>query len=256
MQVIERLPNAANVQTRSLASPQPVVKTAVLAGLSLYFVAVILSGNLPNYINQRFSWLAYVAAVLLAALAAVSAFGMMRIADGKAMPGSHQRRLSWWTLAIVAVPLILGLAAPSTPLGADAVNGSISMTAVSLNSAVVFQRDPLDRNVLDWIRLFQNDLPAAFNGQEADVIGFVYREPDFPASHFMVARFTISCCVADANAIGVPVRFEGSGELEENTWVRVRGAFEAGDFRGTVTPILAATNLEVVEEPKHPYLYP
>ena len=40
------------------------LKTALLLGLGLYFVYIIITGNLTNYINIRFSWLSYVAAII------------------------------------------------------------------------------------------------------------------------------------------------------------------------------------------------
>jgi putative membrane protein len=72
----------------------------------------------------------------------------------------------------------------------------------------------------------------------------------------MVARFTVSCCVADASPIGLPVLYTGAGELAEGEWVRIQGMFRAGDFRGQTTPILQADTVETVAQPEHPYLYP
>jgi putative membrane protein len=72
----------------------------------------------------------------------------------------------------------------------------------------------------------------------------------------MVARFTISCCVADSSAIGLPVMWQGVDTLPQDTWVRVQGTFEVGDFQGDTVPILQASSVEVVPQPEHPYLYP
>ena len=67
---------------------------------------------------------------------------------------------------------------------------------------------PAWRRIGAWRKLSQ------FNGQPADLIGFVYSEPTFGGDHFMVARFAISCCVADASAIGVPVAALDSVSLD------------------------------------------
>jgi putative membrane protein len=72
----------------------------------------------------------------------------------------------------------------------------------------------------------------------------------------MVARFTISCCVADASAIGLPVARQETNTLPQDTWVRVQGAFEVGEFQGDSLPILQAASVEAVAQPEHPYLYP
>jgi uncharacterized membrane protein YcgQ (UPF0703/DUF1980 family) len=66
----------------------------------------------------------------------------------------------------------------------------------------------------------------------------------------------LTCCVADAVAIGIIVQDEGSSELTPDTWVRVRGTFAAGDLDGDAMPILYADEVQIVEAPEQPYLYP
>ena len=234
------------------------MKVAILVGLGLYFGAIIVSGDLANYINARFAWLSYVAAALFFLLGAARAYSLLRQSPH---PDDHEhhdhQHLSWPVLGIVAIPLVLGTLIPSQPLGAEAVDGNISLSAVSIANATAFTVDPLDRNILDWLRLFNSSADlSAFNGQESEVIGFVYREPTFPEGQFMVARFTISCCVADSSAIGLVVNWLQSESIPDGEWVRVQGTFEAAEFREDTVPIVQATAVEVVEQPEHPYLYP
>lgn len=235
------------------------LKTAILLALGAYFIYNIASGNLTNYINQRFAWLSYVAVVLFLALGAASAWDALRKRGQAACACEHDhdhQHITWLALAIVALPLVLGTLVPSRPLGSAAINGDISLNAAGANFTS-FSADPLQWNVLDWLRAFNSaDDPERFNGQEADVIGFVYREATFPEDTFMVARFTISCCVADASAIGLPVVWQNAGDFPQDTWVRVRGVFEVGAFRGDTVPVLHAAGVETVQQPEHPYLYP
>lgn len=228
------------------------VKLIVQFGLAAYFSYNILSGNLANYVNERFAWLSYVAAVLFILLGASTYFQL------RYSPRAPQHQtVGWGVIAIVAFPLLLGTLIPSRPLGVDAINGSINLTGVNVGAIAIVAKDPLQRNVLDWLRVFaQADLPASFDGQEAKVIGFVYREPDFPENHFIVARFTVSCCVADALPIGLPVYWTDQTTLPEGGWVEIRGQFEAGLFRTDKTPILQAQTVAQIEQPEHPYLYP
>jgi uncharacterized membrane protein YcgQ (UPF0703/DUF1980 family) len=60
--------------------------------------------------------------------------------------------------------------------------------------------------------------------------------------------------VADSVAIGVPVNWDQP--LTSDTWVRVQGHLQAGEFKGEQWPIIQPTSVEVVERPEHPYLYP
>jgi putative membrane protein len=233
------------------------VKTTLLFGLGLYFVYNIASGNLTNYINERFSWLSYIAAILFLLLAVSSVLKLLRNEhhhDHDHDDHNHEA-ISWSMLAIVAIPLVLGTLIPSRPLGADAMNGDFNMNAVGVTTTVSFEKPPLERNVLDWIRMFNtSDDLSLFNGQEADITGFIYRDDTFTENQFLAARFTISCCVADAVAVGLPVAWDEN--IPSDTWVRVQGRFELGEFRGEPKPILRPTSIEIVEQPEHPYLYP
>jgi len=234
------------------------VKTALLFGLGFYFIYVIASGNLANYINARFAWLSYVAVALFLLLGAASAMELLRNRGHEHHdPDHHHGQVSWLALGIIAVPLVLGTLIPSRPLGSAAVGGNISLKAVSAANPQSFPSDPLKWNVLDWLRAFNNSSDvSSFNGRQADVIGFVYREATFPKDQFMVARFTISCCVADAGAIGVLVQWDAAQDFPADTWVRVQGTWEVGEFRDDSVPILRPTVVENIDQPEHPYLYP
>jgi putative membrane protein len=241
------------------------VKVGILFGLSIYFAYNIITGNLANYINERFAWLAYLAVILFGLLGMASFISLRRgdhvhhdccHTDDRDHADHSHEQIGWGIIAVVAVPLLLGTLVPSRPLGAEAVD-NISITPLTFGAANILTKNPLERNVLDWLRVFsQEETPAAFNGEQADVVGFVYREPDFPENTFMVARFTVSCCVADASAIGLPVYWENPADVPDGGWVRVTGAFDAGEFNDQETPILVAQNIDSVEQPEHPYLYP
>jgi putative membrane protein len=117
---------------------------------------------------------------------------------------------------------------------------------------------PTDRNVLDWIRAFNTSKDySEFNGQSADFIGFVYRDITLDEQkNFMLARFTVSCCVADASALGILIQDKDAQKWEQDAWVRVRGKFEVQAVKDQKTPVLIAESVEAVERPKTPYLYP
>jgi uncharacterized repeat protein (TIGR03943 family) len=236
-------------------------KAAVLLGLGLYLVYIIASGNLANYVNVRFAWLSYVAAGLFLVLGLAQTVSLLGKPRPATDPYSHDHEhtiISWPAMLVVAIPLALGLLIPSRPLGSAAVAGNISINAAAVsNASTAFTSDPLQWNVLDWLRAFHNSTDMnSFNGKQADVIGFVYREASFPKNQFMVARFAISCCVADASAIGLPVTWDKAGDFPADTWIRVKGTFQVGDFRGDTAPILMADSIEKVSQPAHPYLYP
>ena len=176
--------------------------------------------------------------------------------DHHAEHNHDHEQISWRSLAIIAVPLVLGTLVPSQPLGAQAISGSISTSSVALSDTQTFNVAPEQRNVLDWVRAFNQNDASTFEGQPADLIGFMYVEPGFGTNQFMVARFAISCCVADATAIGVPVVWDQLPTLKQGEWLEVKGTFSVADFQGSQMPVLQATSVDQVAQPEHPYLYP
>jgi putative membrane protein len=245
-------------------APPPVLKSLLLLGLSAYFVHLWLGGDLHNYVNARFGWLPVLAAALFLVLGlhgmAAAARGGQRhhhagqhgaVADHVHLPPS------WAVLAIAAVPLLLGTLVPSEPLGARAVGGEASLDPGVLEGAVVPTSDSTDWTVLDWLRAYSaGGRQERINGKEADVIGFVYRREDDPKDAFVVMRFLMSCCSADAYAVGMPVVWANAETLPIDSWVRVRGTVNVGQFRGQSLPILTAAAVEEnIARPKQAYLY-
>jgi uncharacterized repeat protein (TIGR03943 family) len=243
-------PSAAERRARA----KDALGAAVLLGLGVYFVALLVTGNLTHYINLRFAWLTVLAAALFFLLGAARLLGLMRPSNGG---HGHTHVLTWGAVALLAAPLLLGVGVPSEPLGAEAVSGSLGAAPVGVVSDLTFAVAPEQRTVLDWLRAFSAapDL-TALTGLPADVIGFVYIEPNTPPDEFMAARFTIACCVADASAIGLPVRWAAASELAQGAWVQVRGQIEVETVDGELRPVLRAETVEIVPQPEHPYLYP
>jgi putative membrane protein len=242
-------------------------KALLLILMAMFLTEKFVSGKLYYYIGPRFIWLALVAVALLILLA--GAFNLVSKKAGddeQGAPYHHEGaehshdKASIWPVIIVALPLALGVIIPARPLGANAVSTKGMLTDVafdggsgSTNTAVIAS----ERNILDWVRVInQLSDPAALDGQDADVVGFVYRDPRFAQNQFMVGRFTLTCCVADALAIGIIVQSEQAASLVQDSWVRITGTFKAGDAAGQELPVLIADEIVPVQEPDQPYLYP
>lgn len=230
------------------------LQAGITAGLAAYFVVDLLwGGGLRSYINIELEWLIVLAAMLFVLLAAAALWECIRLLRGKEGGHSHGRL---FTLGILAIPLLLAALSPNVPLGADAARGRLS-TSVQPSGFQMLQRDPLSYNILDWLRTFSREADLSnFDGQEASLLGFVYRELDYPEDIFLLARITLSCCVADASAIGLPIRYEGAAALSPDQWVQVRGRFQLSEFGAELLPILAVEELILTDPPEQPYLYP
>jgi len=240
-----------------------VLKSVVLLGFAVYFAYTIASGNLNYYINLRFAWLSSVAVVVFGALGLSSLAALRDVAGysaSRANSGHADRRPHIGTLMMVGLPLMLGAATILTdnvqPLGVESISG-VSLTSNFGGGMSISQKDPLSRDILDWSRAFADEeSPTVFNGQSAKLLGFVYTEPSYPEGRFMLARFTMSCCVADASALGLPAAYAGLDGFKAGDWVTVEGTFQTETFMGQQMPVLQIAKLDSTEQPEQPYLYP
>jgi putative membrane protein len=90
-----------------------------------------------------------------------------------------------------------------------------------------------------------------------DVTGFIYHDIRLKEGEFMVGRFALTCCVADALAVGLVVTtWPGASQLPDNGWVRVQGTIIPYALDNQVIPGIKAQNVESIPEPQQPYLFP
>lgn len=240
----------------SLVNIKNVVKVLLLAGLGSFLVSRLVNGTLNFYIHPRFNGLTLVTGLLLAGLGFV--FGWQKLRQNDAHHHGHD--VPWTGLFILALPILLGLFVRPQPLGANALNNRELTFRLSAAPGSSLRDSTFEtggtRNILDWLYAFQREPEATlFNGQEVDVVGFVFRDERFGKTQFMVSRFTINCCVADANPVGLIVEWPEAASLPENGWVRVNGRFQAGSFNGSPLPIVLADSVTPTDAPDQPYLY-
>lgn len=245
----------------SLASASR-LKALILVLMAIFFASLLGTGRLYDYIGPRLSWLAVLAVVMLILLA--GAYDLVRRrasgSGGDPVHESHESKASIWPMVVMALPLVLGVVMPARPLGASAISTrglSSGPRFGPSGSASAPGILPAERTILDWIQAMSaNPDPAALDGQRADMIGFVYHDARLGEDQFMVARFTLICCVADAQAIGLVVESPEAAGLAADSWVRVQGVFQQGEVDGEAMPILTAEEITPIQPPEQPYLYP
>ena len=95
-----------------------------------------------------------------------------------------------------------------------------------------------------------------FMGKTIELSGFVYRQDDFSSDQFVVARFGVTCCTADALPYGVMVTLTNAKDYPNDTWVKVKGTISKTTYQGEDIILVDVKKIEKIPEPKSPYVYP
>lgn len=250
------------MQTRMYRSFQGLL----LLGLCVFLASKAANGQLTWYINSRFIPLTFFGIVFLAVLAQVifAEIKRSRQHDNEEEHDhdhEHDHAPAPINLWFMLVPLLIGVLIPARPLDSSAFatkgfNTNSPLVSAD-SSAQIFETDSEERNVLDWLKLFNyEDDTSQFVGQEASVIGFVYFDETLSENQFFVSRFVVSCCSADGFAVAMPAEWTGAATLEQDSWVLVKGSIKSVTLSGRDVPMVVAESVQAVPVPNQPYLYP
>jgi len=244
------------------------VKGGLLLAFSGYFFYLPASHTLRNYTNPEFSWLVILTAWLFLALGLAGVY-QWAASHGSAIVSDHAHpAIARSVLALVAVPLLLGILVPASPLGATArasnwggatVAGAGSSGTPPAGPGSAPAADGTGWTLVDWQRAFQYKVypDSYFTDKHADVIGFVSGGANLPADGLVIGRYVMRHCAADIYGVGLLVRSPGTPSLARGTWVRVQGTLRVAPVNGTLVLQLQATHVDAtIGQPAETYIYP
>jgi putative membrane protein len=228
-------------------SPVRVAGTVVLGAWAALFWFLLVSGRDAFYLSTRTEWVVPVAAVLLT----IAALG--RLASARAMQPESLRSRELGVMIAMVVPVLLIAILPPATLGSfsagkrSAVQGAsfssqagdIATGELTLVDVAGAQTTPEGERAL-----------AKRAGERVDFVGFVTRYADTPADEFLLTRYVVTCCVADATVAQVRVVNVTPGAFHDNEWVEVVGAI----YPLGREVIVDASSVREVTRPDRPYL--
>jgi uncharacterized repeat protein (TIGR03943 family) len=246
---------------------QSLVLGVVAGGIA----SLLLGGGYLAYVKPGMRWPLVASAVVLAVLALATANRADRLEDESEADDAsdhdhdhghdHERTpaIGW----LLLVPVLCIAVVPLRPLGADAVSGrtaNVVATARSSESDLANVSEPPAGGrikVLDFVDRAVNDPKRPYT-EPVTLVGFVVADPAVPDG-FVVARFVMSCCAADAQALGFTAVTDEPMPAPD-TWVEVVGLPDPANAdvdpgaRAEPTNIrLIATSVTPVPEPAEPY---
>lgn len=111
-----------------------------------------------------------------------------------------------------------------------------------------------DERYNDIMLILHEDLDL-FIDKEIELIGFVFKDYRTAKDEFIIARFGITCCVADAFVFGIRASSEGVEHLGDDDWVKATGVLTSYELEGWILPFIEIQDLEMIAEPENPYIY-
>ena len=222
-----------------------IARGGVLGLWAAFFLVLWASGTADRYLGPRTQWIVPFGAVVLALATIAYSYGYFR--SRRAGPTLTLREAA--SLFALLVPLAAVSLVPHAALGSYAASrkGGIGFAFVRPHAP----SNPSEASFLD-IRIAEGDSGFAEeagikSGLRVRLLGFVVGSKDVPTGTFELARFYIACCIADAEAVGVPI--EGSAP-SQNTWLEVTGSLARRGKRFVVIP----DETRRVRAPNQPYL--
>ena len=230
-------------------APGRVLGAVALASWALLFAWLLAGGRTALYLGARTSWvvpfgLAILVAALLGRLASLKTSQPRGVTAGAAL-----------STAVIVAPVVLIIALPPASLGNYAASRRSTVGGAAFGSSTedIGKGRITLFDVAGGLRSRESmKALVARAGADVSFVGFVARASGMPADEFMLTRFIVTCCAADALSIQVRVVGAPPGRLAPHDRVRVRGKM----YPLGREVLVDASSVEPTPRPEHPYLNP
>jgi len=164
------------------------------------------------------------------------------------------------TYAVVLLPIVLGLTLTPRAMGTSALAGErvtrLLLTFAPASSSVQHPPKP-DESLDDTgpVLAYLRRVGDAGVGQPVRVTGMVMRSDALEAGEFVVLRYAIVHCVADARPVALLVVAPASMNIQSDQWVQIDGELSSRAREGDRLIAIVARRITPVAEPTNPYLF-
>ena len=229
-------------------SPLRVGTGVVLAAWAGLFWFLLATERTSLFLSTRTAWLVPSGAILLT----IAAAG--RLATARSHTADALQRRDAWVLGAIAFPVVVLIAMPPVTLGNYAVGKRASFVGSSIGSSVRVVSGSLDFVDVAAAQSFDDASKALAKraGEPIVLDGIVSADDGLPPDEFLLTRFIVTCCTADATIAQVRVVGAPPGAFEPDEWVKVEGRL----YPIGREVLVAAEHVEAIPAPDVPYLTP
>jgi uncharacterized repeat protein (TIGR03943 family) len=245
---------------------QALMDAAMLLLWGLMLLRFTVTGKLYLLLHPDFMWLAHLAMVLLLAMGVARCAQIwLSYRQGIGVLPRSQEHVSLLprqvSVALLLAIAIFGLIYVPRPFASETAfqRGITDVLGQTRSRPQRFSLggDSEDRTIVDWVRTLNvYPEPEAYAGQAARVTGFVVHIPGWPEEYFMITRFVLTCCAADAYPVGLPVELPpGTPRPDPDTWLEVAGTVRTARLDNKRQLTIGDATLTEIPQPRTPYEY-
>jgi uncharacterized repeat protein (TIGR03943 family) len=251
-----------------LRSLQPWLDVAAIGLVGLLLLNYWVGGKLNLLIHPNYHLLTLAAGSFLVGLAGWQGWGVWR-RQKSARPQPEMAHagllpIGWSSAILIGVAIVGFLITPKAFASHTALQRGVDDSLASMTTQVKPQAfkgttKPEERSLIEWIRTLQvYPEPDAYVGQAVKIQGFAVHSTQLPTQYFQLARFTITCCAADAYPVSLPIKLR-QGDRQSykvDQWFEVEGTIIAETLTaGNRQVVVDATKIRPIDEPANPYSY-
>jgi uncharacterized repeat protein (TIGR03943 family) len=208
---------------------------------------LVFGNHYQAFLRPGFRFLLLLAAAILLAFLAATWLTAGRHGHGT-------RGLTTWArFPLLILPLLYLALARDVSLGSHALKNRSA--AIGLFGNIKADRTLAEigkdneLNLLEILQYFKD-----YEGKKIVTEGMVYRGEDVPDQHFLIFRFMMVCCAADALPTGALVAHKNPDEFETDSWVRVEGTLGLKTEGPLMWPRIEPEKITPIDDPPFPYL--
>lgn len=249
------------------------IRILILFGMAWMLISLLLTNQLSLLVHPRFQIWTYLSIILFILLGWIQVLHLKK-------PSLY--RTSAWGYILLLLPIIGYLIIPPKALDTSMGNkkGLLltqakqkedrSPTTTSpkvenrtddpnLRTIYQMQKENLiqidDRHFANQISAISS-YPQMLVGKKIRIKGFIYRDPDsLSPQQFIVGRFTLTCCVADATVIGLMAESEETKPFQANQWFEITGILSTTRLFQQSAPMIKVQSYRQIPALKDPYVY-
>ena len=197
--------------------------------------------------------------LLILALILLLSFSAALISRFSSTPRVFFQLEPWVNAAILMVPVVFLWTIYGQSLGTDAFAKRFLQSGQDVfTTGANLKKTPSTAPAGNAATLLDLILYAeSFNGKPVTVEGMVFRGKTLDKKSFMLFRFAVACCAADALPFSIRVDAANAADISDDAWVRVDGVFNVETIHDKpVSSIVAARVIAIpVPAPEQRYLF-